>query len=104
MLALLALAVVSSFRAVGTLLVFGLLVAPPATATLLARRLPVVMGVAVVFGCTAVVLGLAISYHADTAASATVAGIAVAQFFLVLSATELVEALRGRRRSVAAVA
>ena len=43
MLALLALAVVASFRAVGTLLVFGLLVAPPATATLLVRRLPAVM-------------------------------------------------------------
>ena len=104
MLALLALAVVSSFRAVGTLLVFGLLVAPPATATLLARRLPLVMGVAVVFGCTAVVLGLAISYHADTAASATVAGIAVTQFFLMLMCTELVQVVRGRRRSVAAVA
>ena len=43
MLVLLALAVVSSFRIVGTLLVFGLLIAPPATATLLVRRLPAVM-------------------------------------------------------------
>ena len=34
MLALLALSIVASFRAVGTLLVFGLLVAPPATAML----------------------------------------------------------------------
>lgn len=88
MLALLALAVVSTFRAVGTLLVFGLLVAPPATATLLARRLPAVMATAVGLGSSAVVIGLAVSYHADTAASATVAGIAVLQFFAVLAVTE----------------
>lgn len=100
MLALLALAVVSSFRAVGTLLVFGLLVAPPATATILVRRLPSVMALAVVLGCIAVVVGLAASYHADTAASATVAGVAVAQFFAVLAARDLVAALR--RRTAAA--
>jgi ABC-type Mn2+/Zn2+ transport system permease subunit len=94
MLSLLALAVVSSFRAVGTLLVFGLLVAPPATATLVVRRLPTAMAVGVACGCLAVVLGLTISYHADTAAGATVAGIAVAQFFLVLGVREAVSAWR----------
>jgi ABC-type Mn2+/Zn2+ transport system permease subunit len=96
MLALLALAVVASFRAVGTLLVFGLLVAPPATATVVVRRLPAVMAVAVVLGCAAVVLGLAISYHADTAASATVAGVAVAQFFVALAARDIVGHVRRR--------
>ena len=94
MLVLLALAVVSSFRVAGTLLVFGLLVAPPATATLLVRRLPWAMVVGTALGCLAVVLGLAISYHADTAASATVAGIAVAQFFVALLVREAVVALR----------
>jgi ABC-type Mn2+/Zn2+ transport system permease subunit len=93
MLALLSLTVVTSFRVVGTLLVFGLLVAPPATAVLLVRRVPVAMMVAVGFGWSAVVIGLVVSYHADTAASATVAGIAVAQFFVVLAATELRQAL-----------
>ena len=89
MLALLSLTVVTSFRVVGTLLVFGLLVAPPATAVLLVRRVPVAMLVGVGFGWSSVVIGLVVSYHADTAASATVAGIAVAQFFVVLAATEL---------------
>lgn len=89
MLALLAFSVVASFRAVGTLLVFGLLVAPPATAVLIVRRLPAAMIVAVLLGALAVVLGLAISYHAETAASATVAAVAVAQFFVVLAGTEL---------------
>jgi manganese/iron transport system permease protein len=101
MLTLLALSVVSSFRVVGTLLVFGLMVAPPATAVLLVRRIPVAMIVAVGFGWLSVVLGLAISYHADTAASATMAGIAVAQFFVVLTVTELRAAV-GRRRQLAA--
>ncbi len=94
MLMLLSLTVVSSFRVVGTLLVFGFLVAPPATAVLLVRRVPIAMLTAVGFGWLAVVLGLATSYHAQTAASATVAGVAVGQFFVVLAATELVRVLR----------
>jgi len=98
MLALLALSVVASFRVVGTLLVFGLLVAPPATAVLLVRRIPIAMVVAVGFGWLSVVLGLAISYHADTAASATMAGVAVAQFFVVLIAIELGASFNRRRR------
>lgn len=98
MLILLSMTVVASFRVVGTLLVFGFLVAPPATAVLLVRRVPVAMVAAVGFGWVAVVLGLAISYHADTAASATVAGVAVAQFFIVLIISEAVRAIDGRRR------
>jgi ABC-type Mn2+/Zn2+ transport system permease subunit len=99
MLVLLSLTVVSSFRVVGTLLVFGLLVAPPATAVLIVRRVPIAMAVGVVFGWLAVVIGLTISYHADTAASATVAGVAVAQFFVVLAATELRSAAVARQSS-----
>ncbi len=89
MLLLLSLTVVSSFRVVGTLLVFGFLVAPPATAMLLVRRVPIAMVTAVGFGWLAVILGLTVSYHAETAASATVAGVAVAQFFVVLLLTEV---------------
>jgi zinc/manganese transport system permease protein len=94
MLALLALAVVSSFRAVGTLLVLGLLVAPPAAASLVARRLPTIMVTAVGFSWLAVIVGLTASYHADTAASASVAVAAVVLFFTVLAGSELVRALR----------
>jgi ABC-type Mn2+/Zn2+ transport system permease subunit len=97
MLALLALAIVSSFRVVGTLLVFGLLVAPPATATLMVRRLPAAMATSVALGCLAVVLGLAISYHQDTAAAATVAGVAVAQFFVALTVRDVARLVAGRR-------
>ncbi len=52
------------------------------------------MLVAVGLGWLAVVVGLAVSYHADTAASATVAGVAVAQFFVVLTVTEVAARVR----------
>ncbi len=84
MMALITLAVVSSFQAVGALLVFGLLVAPPATAVLLARRVPTIMATAMAIGVVEVVGGLLISYHFDTAAGATMSGLAVAVFFVVL--------------------
>lgn len=96
MLMLLALSVVSTFRVVGTLLVFGLLVAPPATAVLLVRRMPIAMLVGVVFGWLSVVIGLTISYHLDTAASASVAFVAVAQFFVVLTIIEVRDAISRR--------
>lgn len=89
MLTLVAVAVVSSFRAVGTLLVFGLLIAPPATASLLVRRVPAMIVAAVLVGSVSVVCGLLVSFHLDTAASASVAGAGVAIFFAVLVGREL---------------
>lgn len=83
MLALIALAIIASFQTVGTLLVFGLLVAPPATAiTMRVRGIPAIMTVAAVAGCLSVLAGLMLSYYFGTAASATIAGVAVAVFFL----------------------
>jgi ABC-type Mn2+/Zn2+ transport system permease subunit len=98
MLGLIAVAIVSSFQAVGALLVFGLLVAPPATASLLVRRVPLVMVVGVAIGVVSVVAGLLISFHHDTAASATMAFTAVAFFFVVLAGREAVTAVSGARR------
>jgi ABC-type Mn2+/Zn2+ transport system permease subunit len=88
MMVLVGLSVVASFQTVGTLLTFGLLVAPPATAVLLVRRVWVVMLVAVGVGWVAVVAGLLVSYHYDTAAGATMSGLAVALFFVVLAGKE----------------
>jgi ABC-type Mn2+/Zn2+ transport system permease subunit len=102
MLALLALAVVVSFRVVGTLLVFGFLVAPAATAVLVVRRIPRTMAVAVLFAWLSVVLGIIVSYHAETATSATIAGMGVAMFFVVLTVVELRSALQQRRAIIAA--
>lgn len=94
LLALIAVAIVASFRAVGTLLVFGLLVGPPATAALLVRRVWLTMLVAIALGWLAVVVGLVLSYHHGTAAGATMAGASVALFFVVLLAQELLDAAR----------
>ena len=84
LLVLLSLAIVASFQAVGTLLVFGLLVAPPATATLLVKKVPLIMLVSILVGFIAVVAGLLISFHYGTAGGATMAGISVLEFFIVM--------------------
>jgi ABC-type Mn2+/Zn2+ transport system permease subunit len=89
MLVLLAVAIIASFRAVGTLLVFAFLVAPPATASLVARRVPTMMLAATGFGAVGVVAGLLISFHLATAGSATMAVVTVAEFFAVLAVQEL---------------
>jgi ABC-type Mn2+/Zn2+ transport system permease subunit len=94
LLVLLALSIVASFQAIGTLLVFGLLIGPPATALLIARRVPVIMVTSMLLGAVAVVSGLLVSYHHGTAGGATIAGISVAQFFLLLAVREAAEALR----------
>jgi ABC-type Mn2+/Zn2+ transport system permease subunit len=91
MLGLVALTVVASFRSVGTMLVFGLLVAPPAGATLVTRRIPTAMVVAAAMGCVSVVAGLLISYHHDTAAAATIAVCAVGLFFVVLTVRSVLD-------------
>ncbi len=92
LLALLSLSIVASFEAIGTLLVFGLLVAPPATASLLVRRVPGIMIVSILVGTLAVVVGLVVSFHYGTAGGATMAGFSVLQFFIVLVGKELKQA------------
>ena len=94
LLGLIAVAIVSSFQAVGTLLVFGLLVGPPATAALLVRRVWLCMVLGVVLGWVSVGLGLVLSYHYGTAAGATMAGLSVALFFVVLLGQELLALVR----------
>ncbi len=89
LLGLVTLGVIGSFQTVGTLLVFGMLVGPPATAALLVRRVPAMMLTAAVIGVASVAIGLVVSYHADTAGSATIAVIPVALFFLVLAVRSL---------------
>jgi len=103
LLALLAVSIVASFQAVGTLLVFGLLIGPPATASLLVRRVPAIMVLAMAFGASAVVLGLMVSFHHGTAGGATMAGFSILQFFVVLTLTELRSSVGSRRPSVPAI-
>ena len=96
LLVLIALAVIGSYQSVGTLLVFGLLVGPPATASLLSRTISRMMLIAALIGVLSVWLGLTISYYGGTAASATMALVPIVLFFVVLTAKNLVESARAR--------
>ena len=97
LLGLLSLSIVASFQSIGTLLVFGLLVAPPATASLLVKRVPLIMAVSILLGSLAVVVGLLISFHYGTAGGATMAGISVLLFFIALIGHTSVNFLRTQR-------
>lgn len=94
LLGLIAVAIIGSYQTVGTLLVFGLLVGPAATAALLVRRVPLIMGVAVVIGVLSVVVGLIVSYHANTSGSATIAVTPIVLFFVVLVSQSLMKRYR----------
>jgi manganese/iron transport system permease protein len=94
LLGLITASIVASFPAVGTMLVFGLLVGPPATAALVVRRVPLIMLTAALIGIGSVATGLLVSFHVDTSASATVAVIPIVAFFAVLTVRSAV----GRRR------
>ena len=97
LLVLIATAVIGSFQAVGTLLVFALLVGPPATSSLVSRTVPRMMLGAAALSVVSVWLGLVISYHLGTAASATMAIIPVAIFFMVLPFSRTINARRQLR-------
>jgi ABC-type Mn2+/Zn2+ transport system permease subunit len=83
MLVLIALTVVVSFQVVGTLLVFGMLLAPAAAAALLAHRISMMMAIGAVIGAISSYAGLLISYWFDLAAGASMVLVAVAIFFVV---------------------
>ena len=93
MLMLVATTVIVAFQTVGTLLVFGMLLAPAGTGALLARRMSSMMLLAALFGSVSVYLGLLASYHYDLAAGAAVVLVAVGGFFLVFSVRGVLAAL-----------
>jgi manganese/iron transport system permease protein len=63
LLLLLSVTVVVSVQAVGVVLVLAMLVTPAATAALVARRMPSMMALAVVFGAVAAAVGFYLSYY-----------------------------------------
>lgn len=83
MLALIALTVITSFQTVGTLLVFGMLLAPAGAGALIARRVTSMMAWACVFGSISVYLGLLASYYLNLAAGASIVLVATGIFFIV---------------------
>jgi ABC-type Mn2+/Zn2+ transport system permease subunit len=85
MLALVAITVIVSFQTVGTLLVFGMLLAPAGAGALIARRIEAMMGWAVLFGSLSVYLGLLASYYFNLAAGSAIVLVATIIFFIVLA-------------------
>lgn len=96
LLALIALAIIGSYQSVGTLLVLGLLIGPPAVASLLVRTIPRLMLTAAVIGLLSVWVGLTASYYLGTAGSATMALVPVVLFFVVMALRELPARVRSR--------
>jgi ABC-type Mn2+/Zn2+ transport system permease subunit len=95
MLFMIALTVIASFQTVGTLLVFGLLIAPAGAGALLARQIKAMMAWAIVFGIISMYTGLLISYHFNLAAGAAIILVTVIIFFIVF----ILQNIRNRRTS-----
>jgi ABC-type Mn2+/Zn2+ transport system permease subunit len=85
MLFMVAATIIVSFQTVGTLLVFGLLIAPAGAGALLARRVESMMFWAMGFGVISMYAGLLISYHLNLAAGASIILVAVLIFFIVFT-------------------
>ena len=94
LLVLIALAVIGSYQSVGTLLVFGLLVGPPATASLVTSTIRSMMIAAGAIGVFSVWVGLVLSYHWGIAASATMALVPIVIFFAVLAGQSVFRAAK----------
>ena len=93
----------AAVRAVGTALVVALLITPAAVARLVCRRLPMMMGVAVLVGAVCGWFGLALSYdvslnHDVRLASGPTIVVTLTTVFAIVAATSAVvhARLRGR--------
>lgn len=81
LLLLVAATIVVSLQAVGNILILALIVTPPAAARLLSDRLARMMVASVVIAVASGVIGLFVSYRADTAAGGTIV-LTTTAFFL----------------------
>ena len=89
LIALIAVAILVGVQALGNLLVVAILIAPAATAHLVARRLPAMMGTGIAVGIVGSIGGLYVSYYAGLAAGASIALVLVGGFVLAFAATGL---------------
>lgn len=97
MLLMIALTVIVSFQTVGTLLVFGMLLAPAGTSALFSRRMGTMMFLASITGMVSVYLGLLASYHFNFAAGASITLTATVIFFISLILTQVFRPKRKTR-------
>ncbi len=100
-MALVSVTAVGAFDVVGSILVVALMIAPPASAYLLTDRLPVLIGLAVLFGVASALLGFwtAVLLDASIAGSmATWTGLLFVGVFLFAPDRGMVALARRRRR------
>ena len=82
LLLLVALTVVAAIQSVGVIMVLALLVTPAASASQLARRLPVIMILSVVFSILSAFVGFYASYYANVASGAAIV-LTLTLFFII---------------------
>lgn len=83
-LVLTAVTVVTALRVVGVALALAMLITPPATGYILAKRLPGMVAIAVLSGVLSGFWGMYLSYHAGMAPGAAVVLVATGLFLLAL--------------------
>lgn len=89
LLLLLAVTVVVALQTVGAGLMTAMLITPAATAFLLTRRLPRMLGIAALIGIGSGVTGLYLSYYVAVASGAAIVLVATACFVVAWAATRL---------------
>lgn len=97
LLVMLAVTVVIALQTVGVGLMVAMLITPAATASLLTRRLPVMMLVAAIIGAFSAVVGLYLSYYVSVASGAAIVLVCTALFLIALLAAPRRGLLRRRR-------
>ena len=83
-LAIIAVAIVVSLQAVGIILVVAMLVTPAATAQLLTRSFGRLLAISALIGVVAPVIGLYVSYWANSASGATIVLVETAVFLVAV--------------------
>ncbi|QDT46707.1 Manganese transport system membrane protein MntB [Symmachiella dynata] len=82
LMGMLSLTVVSSFTAVGAILVVAMMIAPPATAYLLTKRLPVMLLLSALFGVISAVVGTHLAFWLDASTAGAMVCVACGLFTL----------------------
>ncbi|UCF10980.1 MAG: metal ABC transporter permease [Candidatus Bipolaricaulota bacterium] len=101
LLILVAVTVVVALRAVGIGLMLAMLITPPSAASLLVRRLPLMIGLSAVLGILSGVVGLYLSFYTSVASGAAIVMVAVGLFLAVLMAAPVRRRMAARRHRVA---
>jgi manganese/iron transport system permease protein/iron/zinc/copper transport system permease protein len=94
LMAMLSLTILVTMRVIGTLLISALLVIPASVARMLTNSFAKMLWIAPIVGAMSAFVGMYLSFHLDTSASATIILVGTLQFIVVYA----VAGLRGRAR------